>query len=590
MKKPLFVSLLPPLLFLALMLLFRSLHVEGEEEKTGKPDQATGVVLKIDFSQQDGKTPDIFLPGVVFMGRGGAAGEFNMADLPIVEEFRKDVGGLRGCNRLTLQFWKMTGKTEKEFRNYDRILDWVRQDGGTAILTLWGTTKDNIKKRKKLKTETWTHGFRYPPEDMDRWKRMVEKVIRRYSVERNGEHIIYEVWSEPNLIRYWGGTVSEYFQLYKGVAEIAEKMKKKYGANIRVAGPAASMFSTGKRAQEGKRYLRKSLNTVNIMAPFISFSAEHAIPPAAITWHRYLVSAGPYGDRVKHIKSYLKESGLDENIPCIISEWNLPTFKGDPAVVEAQNNHRGAIFILESIHNMHRRGVHRHAYFALQNFQCGNRIDREFVEDLGLTTLSGIKKAVYNSFVALGKLGNIWIRDIKIEGSSQIKAIATKKSPGGESAVLVWWFRELDHAGNEEEGKKVLVKWRHLENSGSAILRTYLIDRDHSNSYALREAFLPALTRKIAERIRERPEIKASREQSRETFNLNYDDEIYQTVERINKMPGVGLEMVEEKKIRIDKKKRYSEVITMRPYSAFLFILTPEENENSPVRQIPADL
>jgi len=591
MKKWIFLSLFTLVVFIIGRQVMPGVRALEKDKNTASGTKNETIAVKVDFAKAGGKVPEVFLPSVTMTGRGGEAGECDLADFPIIETFRRDIGGLRGCYRLDNAFWKLIDYPARKLLVYERILDLIQQDGGTVIVTFWQTTADNMVKRKKRKHESWTHTFCFPPEDPEKWAKTAGSLMHRFSVEKKYPNIIYEIWSEPNLIQYWAGTEQDYFDLFEQVAQEAIKIEKKHGVKINLAAPGAANFIIEDPPPvDIVKQLGKSITSINIMNSFIQFcSRKHLILPV-LTWHNFIFHPRQAGVKAAYVRTCIEKAGFRQPVALILSDWGLPSFRRNPILTEAQNNHKGAVFILESLYSMFKRDIDYCAYFCLQNFSSENRIGHEFCRDFGLTTLSGIKKASYNAFVALGRLGDVWIEKVRIQGSKKIRGIATMDSETGKAAILIWWFEDLFEEIDESTITPVKVLFRHLPWEGrTGFLEIYAIDRHHSNSYAMRERILPKMTQTIQRRLKKRPELKvfAVWDTRNDHFNLRYDEEIYQTARQINQMPGVGLQKISGKKVTADKHGNFRKMIKMRPYSAILMTLTPEQNKKEPPKTSP---
>ena len=67
-------------------------------------------------------------------------------------------------------------------------------------------------------TQFWWKGNITPPGSLDQWEALIEALVRHWAERYGLEEIrrwYFEVWNEPNLIAFWTGTKSEYFELYR---------------------------------------------------------------------------------------------------------------------------------------------------------------------------------------------------------------------------------------------------------------------------------------------------------------------------------------------------------------------------------------
>ena len=90
-------------------------------------------------------------------------------------------------------------------------------------------------------TQFWWKGNITPPKSLDRWEELIEALVRQWAERYGLEEIrrwYYEVWNEPNLIAFWTGTKSEYFEMYRRTVQAV----KRVDSQLRVGGPATSNF------------------------------------------------------------------------------------------------------------------------------------------------------------------------------------------------------------------------------------------------------------------------------------------------------------------------------------------------------------
>ncbi len=104
------------------------------------------------------------------------------------------------------------------------------------------------------------------PKDDESWtnfiKSFVNFLINRYTKEVV-ENWLFEVWNEPDLIVFFGGSQQDYFHLY----EITSKAIKEVDPLIKVGGPSTS----------GSKWIKE----------FLNFVKENNLPLDFITTHQY---------------------------------------------------------------------------------------------------------------------------------------------------------------------------------------------------------------------------------------------------------------------------------------------------------------
>ena len=90
-------------------------------------------------------------------------------------------------------------------------------------------------------TVFWWKGNGSPPKDYAKWVGLVRGTVahwmRRYGIEEVRKWY-FEVWNEPNLLPFFRGTRSQYFELYR----VTAKAVKELDPELRVGGPSTSNF------------------------------------------------------------------------------------------------------------------------------------------------------------------------------------------------------------------------------------------------------------------------------------------------------------------------------------------------------------
>ena len=238
---------------------------------------------------------------------------------------------------------------ENDPKNYDFVftdhyLDAMVRAGTKPFFRLGQTIEHGPKKYGAL-----------PPKDFAKWARICEHVIRHYNegggwgVDRayttqniawsNQFNIVYwEIWNEPDLDpsddpaklprdpRCWGGTVTNYFNLY----ETAAKHLKAKFPHLKIGGPALCG-----NWDYGDRFLRYCRDT---KSPLDFFS-----------WHIYAVEPATLGKLCHHWREVMDKYGFEKS-ESILNEWNYVKGWSDDWVysLEAERgrfNQKGAAFI-----------------------------------------------------------------------------------------------------------------------------------------------------------------------------------------------------------------------------------------------------
>ena len=208
---------------------------------------------------------------------------------------------------------------ENDPKNYDFVftdhyLDNIRRAGTEVFFRLGQTIEHGPKKYGVL-----------PPKDFAKWARICEHVIRHYNegwgwgadgayttqniAWSNQFNIVYwEIWNEPDLDpadgappknpRCWGGTVTNFFQLY----ETAAKHLKGRFPNLKIGGPALAWNEPWADR-------------------FLAYCRDSGSPLDFFSWHAYTRTPEPVAEKAVRIHALLEKNGFG-GCESILNEWN----------------------------------------------------------------------------------------------------------------------------------------------------------------------------------------------------------------------------------------------------------------------------
>lgn len=244
-----------------------------------------------------------------------------------------------------------------------------------------------------------------PPKSNEEWGYLVE-TFTRHLVERYGIDEVrswyFEVWNEPNLGGFWGGTQADYWELYKASALAV----KKVDAHIRIGGPASSK---GNWVKEIITYTSKN----NLPLDFVS---THLYPQdEQVQYPDRVGSPHQIGDffsaTVREVENVVKNSEKP-NLEIHWTEWNTQTAATAKQITWGDNiyvdNLYAASFIARNCLQLD-NAAKSLAYWVVSDiFDEGGIPHSPFSSTYGLISIHGLPKASFNSFKLLRKLtGNI---------------------------------------------------------------------------------------------------------------------------------------------------------------------------------------
>jgi hypothetical protein len=125
-----------------------------------------------------------------------------------------------------------------------------------------------------------SHGW--PFEDWDRWEAWVRATAR----EHRHREVLWEVWNEPDVPRFWGGTREQFHEAYLRAHRV---LREELGPGAWIGGPSLS------------RYDRAGL------AAFLDFCARRGCEANFLTWHELGADIPGIADRLAEARRALLE-------------------------------------------------------------------------------------------------------------------------------------------------------------------------------------------------------------------------------------------------------------------------------------------
>ncbi|MDD5477257.1 MAG: hypothetical protein PHG87_03490 [Candidatus Omnitrophica bacterium] len=287
---------------------------------------------------------------------------------------------------------------EKLLNNYEEIIKKISESGGTVILDLFGTPHGLGRVLDKNSA----------PHNLKEYKELIKNTVRRLSCDKK-YNIWYEVWNAPDIEDFFLGERSEYFALYRTVAEAVTELRQETKIHIPLGGPSVSAWF-------------RNLQPNNILSPegsliyeLIKYCYSYRLPLDFISWHAY--SSDPQEEKqdtiynkpfVKLIREWLSYFHFDSNLPLVVDEWN---FDGSANILpeRGKNAYISASYIPARLKNMHEAQVDYQTYFCLEDFGGSKgglaRNLGVFSFDLAHSESKGYAKSSYNIFRMLNLLG-----------------------------------------------------------------------------------------------------------------------------------------------------------------------------------------
>ncbi len=304
---------------------------------------------------------------------------------------------------------------------------------------------------------------KHPPADLNEWATVVETYVTHFKrMGYTGLH--WEVWNEPDLGFFFQGSPQQYVELYAATARAI----KRVDPTARVGGAAdSSVGSPGGKLQP----------------LLVHIQAHPEVPLDFVSYHDY---ADPDGDgyppytwdwNVDAVESMLKAYDLAPR-DIFVTEWHLtPSLTTGPGA--PSDTHVGAAAVAVRLSNLLKYpSVKRTFFFSpIEGFKP----EEIFSGDLGLLTVNYHRKAVYNLFEMISKLGDTRV-DVRVEGENAANrasyAMATRDSATRGAEVLAWNYwdqaRTLDLTVSDLP---------YLDDGHNVAVTLYRIDAEHANYY-----------------------------------------------------------------------------------------------------------
>ena len=260
-----------------------------------------------------------------------------------------------------------------------------------------------------------------PPKDFKKWAIICEHIIRHYTEGwANGFHYdieYWEIWNEPDLSEdesdhkpCWGGTKTEFFELYKTAATHL----KKCFPHLKIGGPAVA---------NRKGWSEDFLASLD-GAPLDFFS-----------WHRYAYNPRKIEALIRKYRELLDSNGFTET-ESILNEWNyVKGWTGDAWLysLKTEKSLKGASFITSVMCIGQREDVDMLMYYDAR--PCG--MNGMFSTDFVCERLKG-----YYPFYMFGQLYKLDSAVLTEMDDENLYAVAAKSDT--EAAVMFTRYNDED--------------------------------------------------------------------------------------------------------------------------------------------------
>ncbi|MGN0906527.1 MAG: hypothetical protein ACI4NM_05205, partial [Bullifex sp.] len=324
----------------------------------------------------------------------------------------------------------------------------------------------------------------------------------------------FEVWNEPDLHAFWGGTRTQYFELYRETALVL----KSIDSGLKVGGPATSNFVPDDRfAGETEDLSKHITNTVDDIdsldwkgvwiEEFLTFCEKEGLPVDFVSAHPYPTDFALDGqqqlsgrsrkvtslyDDIGWIRRKVSESAFPD------AEIHLTEWSSSPTSRDFSHDFLPeADYIVKSCLDNAGRTDSLSWWVFTDIFEEEGGGPEAFHGGFGLMTQHGIRKPSWWAYCFLNRLGNV-------ELSRGDESIITGTSDGRTVALFWNYAKELnkavpmsvypDHgmaAAIEEMGEERCEELELCALKPNKVFRISTLDREHSAAWLWRQMGCP---------------------------------------------------------------------------------------------------
>lgn len=452
--------------------------------------------------------------------------ECNYTNTPGGEELLRDFGKLAdapyyirmhhllctGNSRGTVKWGSTNVYTEDanhvpvyDFKVIDSILDTVMRTNNKPFFELGFMPMDLVDPKLFQNCDSWSkynyyfnEAHTYPPKDYSKWYALIAGLVV-HCVKKFGEAEVgtwyWELWNEPDLKFYWGGTVDDYCRLY----DYTEAAVHSILPDAKLGGPATTGPSEGSASHQFlARFLEHCRDGVNY------FSGKKGTRLDYITFH---VKGGGFPFHL-HAE---KETPTVRKL-CELMQAGLETVAkygyGDREIVLSEADPDGwAAGGMYDNPNLSFRNTEYYATYIASSYHHIDKIAESLHMDVrpiawafmfpeercfeGTRTFStqGIKKASFHVFSLLSKMGDQRLeltssreKDILSSPADElpeVSGMATRKEDGSVQVLLYSHHDDWDiHFPSDVE-----LNITGLQTTGEVRIQSYCVDGLHSNAY-----------------------------------------------------------------------------------------------------------
>ena len=308
----------------------------------------------------------------------------------------------------------------------------------------------------------WYHPVVAPPADYARWDALIgafaRHLVDRYGIDEVAQWY-FEVWNEPN-IDFWAGEPKQdsYFTLYAHTARAVKAVDPR----LRIGGPATS----------SAHWVPEFLARMHADAVPVDFVSTHGYADDRVEdlfgTHEPIAMEQRLCRAVRKVHDQIAASP-QPHLPLLWTEWNVPSY----GELNARDTPYLGAALADDIAQCDGLADALSLWTFSAVFEENGPDTEPFHGQFGLIGPGGIRKAGFNAFALLHRLGDV---RLPAEG----RAVIATRHGDGHLAVALWNLAPPDRPAGPRTLRLMLPDVA----AGAAITITTLDDR-HGNALAV---------------------------------------------------------------------------------------------------------
>lgn len=244
----------------------------------------------------------------------------------------------------------------------------------------------------------WKGNISYPS-DVKKWNNLVTNFIN-HLFERYGSELVeswyFEIWNNPDLEAFWGDSKERYFEFFKNTLNSIKKISK----NIKVGGPSGNSIY---KKNYYNLWIRDLYNYLSSNSYHLDFFSIHFYR------YNYTKETDFLGyinkkESIKNLENIYSEFALNfqGKMELIVTEWNPGKMYGN---YTQDTCYMATNIVYDFINTVN--FVPKLAYWSFTDIFEEYGVSQDiFHGGFGLFTINNLKKASYNAFNLINRLGS----------------------------------------------------------------------------------------------------------------------------------------------------------------------------------------